>query len=276
MLPPSPADESLSDPVAEQFRFIELHLAFEGGVTNRQIREHFGVSQVQASRIIRRFRDTRPGQMEPLAGRGSYQRGPRFRWNEGAGAIGSYLATWQGGDKNAMVYRPNLDFTRVDPKIARPIVQSVLRGCGVDVLYRSMTHPDGQRRRLFPHAFAFAGRRWHMRALAEDVGEFRDFNIARVAEADLTDTVRPVAAQDVEWMTWVDMHIHAHPDLSWEQSKVIRDEFFAGTSGRIVRTRQAMQNYVLRELEVASDPASQKPPEYQLALYSVSPVSEQG
>lgn len=267
MAQPPSSDERTAQ-TAEQFRYITLMLAFEGAVTNRDLRKHFGVSQVQGSRIIRRYQDEHPGFMERGSGRGEYAPGPHFRCDPAEHPIGSYFQLRWSNEPDAWVYKPDLDFTKTNTEIAQALVRATQRRCAVDVVYRSMNHPTGRARRLFPHAFAYAGRRWHMRALDHELGEFRDFNIARVINAELLPDVEAPDSVDEDWAHWVEVTIRAHPDLNWDQVRMIRDEYFGGTAGRKLRIRKAMIRYVLRELEVAEDPKSQTPPEYHLALGS--------
>lgn len=257
----------------EQFRYITFMLAFEGVVTNRDLREYFAVSQVQSSRIIRRYQDEHRGFMERGSGRGEYVPGPRFQCDPAHYEIGGYFQLRWNDSPASWVYKPTIDLTKTNPEIAQVLIRATRQGCAADVVYRSMNHPCGKERRLFPHAFAYAGRRWHMRALDEELGEFRDFNIARVVKAQLAPQSNAPDIVDSEWAQWVEVTIKAHPDLNGDQVTMIRDEYFRGRAGRVIRVREAMLNYVLRELEVADDPSSQHPPEYQLAVSSKKPVA---
>ena len=72
-----------------------------------------------------------------------------------------------------------------------------------------------------------------------------------------------------DWEEIVHLQLRAHPKLSPAQEQLIRDEFFSGAAGRQVTTRRALIPYKLRELEVAENPETQQPPEYQLYLYRV-------
>ena len=129
-----------------------------------------------------------------------------------------------------------------------------------------MTHPDGITRVIHPLAFVFAGRRWHVRAFDEMSGEHRDFNLARIKQADNAPKSVPTPI-DSDWDDLVHLQLRPHPKLNPSQEQLIRDELFNGAAGRQVTTRRALITYILRELEVAENPDTQQPPDYQLYLY---------
>src|SRR3546814_8060113 len=57
-----------------------------------------------------------------------------------------------------------------------------------------------------------------------------------------------------------------YTDLSSEQVKAVRREYFNGTAARVLKVRRALAPYVVQDLRVATDPATQRPPEFLLMV----------
>lgn len=56
------------------------------------------------------------------------------------------------------------DLSVVAPETFAAVVQAMRKGIGLQLVYRSMNHPTGTDRLVFPHALVRVPRRWHMRA----------------------------------------------------------------------------------------------------------------
>ncbi|WP_257285472.1 WYL domain-containing protein [Endozoicomonas sp. SESOKO1] len=252
----------------QQFKFIELLLAYEGQITNQQIREKFGISSVQASRILASYREAYPRntQKQKGQGRGRYVPTARFTPEVTNLSVESYFKSAGTEFDNVLIEDIRQDFTIIPPPIFREIRKAVSTQSAVKILYRSMSHPGGAERIIHPHSFVFAGRRWHVRAFDEKSEEYRDFNLARIWKAESTSSDASPSI-DIEWEEKVQLELRPHPLLTPEQVQLIRDELFKGATGRRVTTRRALVRYVLRELEAAEDPETQIPPEYQVYLY---------
>ena len=156
----------------------------------------------------------------------------------------------------------------MDPALFRLLHQAVSNESAVKIVYRSMTRPDGYERTIHPVRFIFAGRRWHARAYDEESGEHRDFNLGRISTVESTGK-SDVTPNDKDWDKKIKLHLRAHPHLNAAQVRLICDEMFKGAVGRTVTTRKALLLYTLRELEIAVDVESQKPPDYQIYLHKL-------
>lgn len=252
---------------AEQFEFIELVLAYEGTVANQRLRERFDISGVQASRILASYRESFPDNLELKTGlkKGRYTPSETFQPAIAELSIDRYFAVARPVDADVPVEDIRQDFATVTPNVFRQFHIAIRQRSALQVEYRSMSHPEGLSRVLHPHAFVFAGRRWHVRAFDEHSEEHRDFNLSRIAKITETNKSRNTPP-DNEWEERVHLLIRPHPDLTTGQAQLIRDELFSGAAARQITTRKALTQYVLRDLEIAVDPASQRPPEFQLVL----------
>lgn len=251
-----------------QFEFIELVLAYEGLVTNQRLREQFDISNVQASRILASYREAYPQNISQLTGegRGRYAPTPRFAPAVATLSVDRYFHAASSTNVHIQMEDVRQDFTHVAPLTFRTIHSAMSTGSAVQIVYRSMNHPEGHERLIHPRAFVFAGRRWHVRAFDEVTEEHRDFNLARIRQVEYAQKTLETPT-DSNWEEYVHLLLRPHPLLNPAQEQLIRDELFKGATGRRVTTRRALISYVLRELEVAENPDVQRPPEYQLYLY---------
>lgn len=269
-----PHDEPSPPSHQAQFAFIELLLAFEGLVTNERLRLRFNVGNVQASRVLAAYREMFAENIELVRGegRGRYQPSPRFKAAVAELDLGEYLKQIGEDRTDGLFERVGRDMTRIEPRMFRTFNQAVRSGDAVRMTYRSMTHPKGVERVVHPKAFVYAGRRWHVRAYDWMRSEFRDFNLARVQTVQAAQHPEQ-PPDDEDWRVYVDVRLVAHPDLSSDQQRLIRDELFMGAVARVVRVRRALVRYLCRELEAAEDPTTQRPPDYQIHVSRIEPSS---
>ncbi len=252
----------------QQYEFIELVLAYEGLITNKRLQTQYDISGVQASRILASYRKAHPQNIMQLQGEGRGRYAPTARFSPEVAKLSLDIYYHNVAANSNFMQMEDLrqDFTHIDPKKFRPIFSAITTSLAIKILYRSMNHPEGLERIIHPRAFAFAGRRWHLRAYDELNDEHRDFNLARIWEVE-TVQKNVDTPKDLDWEDYVHLQIRPHPLLTPGQEQLIRDELFKGATGRTVTIRRALVNYVLRELEVANNPDEQRPPEYQLYLY---------
>jgi predicted DNA-binding transcriptional regulator YafY len=262
------------DRTETQYRFIEYVLAFEGTVSNRQLRDHFDVSNVQASRILSAYRQAHPDNIEKIRGHGAggglYGITPMFSAAHADIELANYLET-VSKDNAYPVERVNSDFTRIDPKQYRAIYNAIKNNGSLLVTYRSMSSPNGKERVIHPRTLVFAGRRWHVRAFDESSSQYRDFNLARFSSIAISQSII-IPPVDSSWDEKVQLLLEAHPDLSEPQKRLIRDELFEGAAGRYVTTRRALVPYVINDLEIAEDRAVHFPPKFQVHLKRIETV----
>ena len=244
----------------QQFEFIELVLAYEGLITNQRLREKFDISSVQASRVLASYRKAYPRNIDLLTGEGRGRYAPARRFDPAVTtlSIDRYFQVADQTSEHIQMEDVRQDFTQVDPQKFRTLHSAVSTKSAIQIIYRSMTHPDGITRVIHPLAFVFAGRRWHVRAFDEMSGEHRDFNLARIKQANNAPKSMSTPI-DSDWDELVHLQLRPHPKLNPSQEQLIRDELFNGAAGRQVTTRRALITYILRELEVAENPDTQQP-----------------
>jgi hypothetical protein len=255
---------------------LQTVLAWEGEITNTRIRELLDIKMVQASRTL-------AGLLEYVGDCWSrpHTNGPvQFHHSAIADTRGSpdhYLLAINrlskaGTNLDALgIYDARIDLSLISQKIFASIVQAIRRKEGLEICYRSMTHPKGQTRIVFPHAIVRAPRRWHMRAWCTQRQEFRDFVLGRMLSATPLNVATPQSQeQDSDWNGLEEMVIIPHPDLSPDQQDMIAEEFFPGSRSLRLRIRKCLKLYVIQDLQLATDPERDLPPQYQLCLVGAS------
>lgn len=260
-------EKELPSQKSDRLRLMRGILAWEGSIGNTRVRELFGVGLIQASRMLREFRDNMANAVE-TATRTRLVVACRPKDLKVDVSLEEYLAVAKNSEANrAVLVDHRIDMTRIPPHIFAMLRQAALTGAGVQIVYASMANPIPSPRTIFPHTLIQVGRRWHVRAWCEKREEFRDFNLGRIRDAKPIASKTPRAkADDAEWNRTLQLHFIPHRELSPDQQMMIREEFFRGTSGHRLTVRACMAKYVIQDLRAAIAPKTQLPPEFQLEV----------
>ncbi len=133
----------------------------------------------------------------------------------------------------------------VAPYILKRIVRALKEGKAINIQYQSMSRPSPVWRWISPHAFAFDGFRWHIRAYCELVSDFKDFILGRILDAQNVKASKVNPANDYNWNQFVTLKIAAHPDLTPDQRKIIEKEYNMIDGVAQLEVRVAFIYYVL-------------------------------
>ena len=118
------------------------------------------------------------------------------------------------------------------------------------MLYQSMRRPSPMARWIAPHALAFDGLRWHVRAWCHENGEFRDFVVSRVQRVDAARQARITADADQWWNTYVDIRLRPRSTLTEAQKFAIQSDYGMTDDLLTLRCRKALAFYLLRQLQL--------------------------
>lgn len=250
-----------------RLRDLETVLRWEGRLDNARVRQICGVQPVWASRLIAELMETLGSKVKRAT-----SHAPLF-WAGSARADAQsspddYLRVMLASPgRPAWLEDARLELGAAPRQVFAEVVQAVQQQVGLRITYRSMNHPQGSARVIFPHSLVRAPRRWHVRAWCAENQDYRDFTIGRIARADLLEEPSTHPAQaDQAWCRMESLTLVPHPELTAEQQQLIALENFAGKPSRDLTTRACLMEYVLQDLRVAVDPQSQRPPQYQIAL----------
>lgn len=256
----------MSDSSSSRLDEIETVLYWEGQIDNARIRELLGVKTVWASRLLAelivrmkgkvlRPRKHGPVILEEHLARKRSSPTPYLK------ILGrSPLSPSQWTDAR-------IDLTTVCPAVFSAVHRAIELGVGIRISYRSMSNPKGSARVVYPHTVVRAPRRLHLRGWCAQSQDFRDFVLARIQSAAVTDDPAPhSAAADMAWNRDVELTLVPHPALTPDQQTLIADEFFPGARARKLRVKEALAGYVVQDLRLATNLENHRPPEYQLFL----------
>ena len=249
-----------------RLEFIDFRLQWEGRVNRSDLVDFFHISVPQASLDFARYFKAAPHNARYDHGAKSYVASSNFSPIASLASSERYLREVFGllsgtapRELSYLGWMPPVDTARFPQRqVQEPLLSRILRAIrgrrALTVEYQSMSRPEPTRRTLSPHAIAYDGFRWHIRAFCHQHADFRDFVFARVL------TVAGEAASDVEpaadraWHTSVQLVLAPHPELTHGQKRVIELDY-GMTDGRlVVHTRRALLFYLLQHLGLDPKP----------------------
>ena len=276
------------DTPQQRHHLLAALIIWEGRLSNKRVRDIFGIGLVRASQWIRAFREEHPGWLtfenktKSYVVSGTVYR-PRQHGLGGqelpAATLDSYLnlvglptsAKDEQSDQTLWAAFP--DLSPPDPKIFSALSDAIRGKRVVTITYRSMREPQPHVRTLSPHSIVRAGRRWHVRAFCLESDGFRDYALRRIVEVkQQQQAATHVANDDEAWMTMVPVRLVAHPQLTIEQQNLIRFEYFGNTAARVDTCRGALVAYFIQDVRAALNPENQQPPDYQLLVDNFNEV----
>lgn len=162
----------------------------------------------------------------------------------------------------------------VDPVKLRKVLDVIRTGSAIHVEYQSLSRPDPLWRWLTPHALAFDGFRWHVRAWCHTRNRFQDFLFARMLSLDETRPDQINAEYDVEWQRFLTFRIGPHPDLGKAARKAIELDYGMQQGEISVETRISLSFYLERRLGLDFKPEEVRPERQQIILLNRKEVDE--
>jgi hypothetical protein len=266
-------------PSADRVADLETVLLWEGEIDNHRIRELLGVQAVWASRLMGALRKRVGDRAARSTAHAPLRLTPGQQDREKRQSLDDYLRIVVGSESlvshDPLIEDARRDLSVVAPETFAAVVQAIRKGIGLQIVYRSMNHPTGTDRLVFPHALVRAPRRWHMRAWCTERRDFRDFTLGRLAKARLVESPAPARrSDDKDWNEIATVTIVAHPDLTVEQQRMIAAEYFPGASARQLSVRRCLVGYIVQDLRLATNPSKHKPPEFQLLLSNAQKLGD--
>ncbi len=277
------ADEvKLKHSIEERFAFVEFRLFWHGRINRADLVRRFGVSPTQASQDFKLYSGLLQDNIQYDGVEKAYLRGQHFSPCYADLSAESYLSPLLSISSGLLKpedapQRVIPDFhispnpsRGVDPFTLRSVVRAVDYGEALEVYYQSMSSPEPAWRWIEPHAFAYDGFRWHVRAFCWRDGIFKDFLLSRILESrrGASDVaVKSSGDQDIEFGTEVTLIIGPHPELSPSQQKVIRLDYGMNENNfSEIKVKRSMLYYALKRLGLDTDPAARSPQDQQIVL----------
>ena len=251
--------------IKQRLEFIEFRLFWEGTINRKDLTDAFGVSVPQASADIKKYKQSAPGNIYYDKRQKKYLVSSKFEPVLGSINAHKYLSNLSmlsegliKADATFMGYIPEFSvvpsFERtIDPYILKKIVRALKEKKAINIQYQSMSRPSPVWRWISPHAFAFDGFRWHVRAYCELTEDFRDFILGRIIDVQNVKASKRSPSDDYKWNHFLILRIGPHPDLTPEQRKIIEKEYKMENGIAQIKVRVAFAYYFLLNFRVEED-----------------------
>lgn len=246
--------------VEKRLEFIDFRLYWEGQINRVDIMDRFGVSVPQASKDLSLYQESAPKNLDYDHRVKKYFAARTFKPAFLDPDSEAYL--WQmRDDVSAMsgidgAWLPDLpphDIVRmprrnVAPETLREMVSAIRREKAAEIFYQSMSSEEPAWRAISPHAFAFDGLRWHVRAFCHRRQKHRDFLLSRVQDIRESDESPVSGAQDTVWNEIFTVTLKPHPKLSKSQAQAVARDYNMQDMRLGVPVRLALLYYFLRRM----------------------------
>ncbi len=263
-----------------RFEFIEWKLFWDGALNRSDLEDVFEISTPQASIDLRHYRELAAENIEYDATEKSFKPSARIKPTFLKISADRLLLQLRALLTGALPRReiwfrdvPPIDMApdivrHVDPNCLRQILEAIRTKRSVEVRYQSLT--NSRVRQIAPHALAFDGYRWHIRAWACDRGDFRDFVLTRIDRIEPGTSADFDPADDVEWNTVCKLDLRPHPGLTEEQAVAIERDYAMNKGKRIIDVRLSMAYYFIMRMNL--DLKDLPPPRAQICLHNLDEI----
>lgn len=241
-----------------RFSFIEARLLWAGGLTANDLAAAFGIARQNAQQSITTYARRHPGQLK-------YDRHQRrqvptdaFEVRYIRDDVGRFLDYQRAVAHTALFYDEpdwaDLPFTDAD-RFTHPLYDKDAARTALSALRRRMIVVIGywamrgaRTRRISPHHLVYADGRYHLRAYCLETEKFRDFAIARIVTAKLSDEPWISEADDKEWHERIDLEFEINPQLDDDAKAALEKDYMtAGASTLVIKgARRAIAYYIER------------------------------
>ena len=276
----------LKHSVEERFAFVEFRVFWHGRINRADLIQRFGVSPTQASQDFKLYAELMPENLVYDGVEKAYLCGQNFVPRYADLSAESYLTpllSISSGllqpEDSLLRSVPNFHVSPnpsrgVNPLVLRRVVRAVDNAEAIEIRYQSMSSPEPSWRWIEPHAFAYDGFRWHVRAFCQNDRVFKDFLLSRIVEVGGQGPVTAEPSADEAWHTEVVLEIGPHPDLSDNQRRAIEMDYGMEEGRAQIAVRRALLFYALKRLGLDTDPAARRPQDQQIILLNKSVVLE--
>jgi predicted DNA-binding transcriptional regulator YafY len=257
---------------------IEERLFWIGEVNRNDLVQRFGVSMSQASADIARYLALQPQGVGYDRSAKRYVADETFRpvlgMPDAARLLGQLRLVDAGllavadtslGEAPPFAATP-VPERAVDPFVLRALMRAIRSRTAVSARYQSMSRPEPLRRVIEPHALAYDGFRWHVRAHDRESGEFRDFVIGRILAPRAAGPALANAASDAAWHSFVVLQIAPHPGLTAAQARAVAHDYGIRGASAPIRVRRSLLYYALKRLGLDVPPDTRPPHEQHIVL----------
>ena len=194
-----------------RLEFIDFRLYWEGRVNRSDLIEFFGISVPQASLDLAKYQEMAPTNAIYDRTEKAYLAAENFSpvvtGHEADPYLNQLLALDWGmlqADSAYFGWTPPVAAVKAPARTLkasdlRVVLRAIKSRRTVRMTYQSMNQPLPTERTISPHAIAFDGSRWHIRAYCHQREDYRDFVFARILDTSLADTSSIDPETDAVW-----------------------------------------------------------------------------
>jgi predicted DNA-binding transcriptional regulator YafY len=261
--------------IEKRLEFIDFQLYWNGQINRSDIMEKFSVSVPQASKDISLYREAAPKNLEYNASEKYYYTSKSFKpvfFEPDAYAYLMLLRddvnAFTGADGIGLAALPEHDTLplprrNINPETLRSVLAAVNEKKALNIFYQSMSSDDPAWRSISPHAFAYDGLRWHVRAYCHNNHIYKDFLLPRILKVgESKETEKPDHADGV-WNEIFTVMLKPHPKLSESQAKAVAQDYNMNKAQVRVEVRLALLYYFLKRLNLDDFEAEKRKPREQ-------------
>ncbi len=256
-------DYNLKWEIQQRLAAIEAALLWKGRINRRDLKQLFGIGEIQAAKDFSKYHELFPNNMVYDRVLKAYVPTDSFKPQLLKGTSEEFfrlLLSVPPSRPDATIVLlstlPSVEIVSAGERSYKNNTLQILNQAICDrlkivVQYQSMSTELEADLILSPHALVYNGFRWHIRAYSEKHEEYRDFLLARICSISPTQDIAVQDARSDElWNKMVDITILPHPGLSPSQSRVIENDYgmVQGVYKHI--TRGALVGYFLQLMRV--------------------------
>ncbi len=248
-----------------RLEFIEFRLLWEGKINRAELVDFFGISIQQASLDLAQYMELAPGNLEYDRSNKVYKAKRNlnlvFTQADSRTFLDQLSRPTAGTLTNPLSFMrsiPPYDVVRyptrsIQPGILMRVIWAIRDGEDIDISYQSMRRPAATRRWIAPHAIAFDGSRWHVRAWCHENKDFRDFVFARIQQVRDARKTEIDPQSDLRWHSLATVTLRARSGLTAGQRLAVETEFGMQDGVLKISMREALIFYFVRHLRLDGD-----------------------
>lgn len=261
--------------IKKRMEFIETRLFWEGAISRRDLTEHFGISNPQASKDIKQYIKLAPDNIHYDNSAKKYLAPEKFYPRLTTPSCESYFSDLlvSKTPNNSFICGkiPPYDIipipTRItDPNVLRAILKAIKNSAKIGIEYQSMSRPNPIFRYIAPHTLVNDGFRWHIRAYCRKKEDYRDFNLSRIIRCEEMKETVIDHSNDLLWHSYIRLKLIPHPKLNRNQQKCIEHEYGMVDGECELNTRAAFVFYLEKNLKLSQNSEGKSPNRYQIVL----------
>ncbi len=250
----------------QRLRFIENCAWWKGVINRTDVVDYFGISMAQASSDIQSYLEVNPDCVIYNLRLKRYETADDMRCRLAPPNLAEGVALFLGGGYNALCgggaasSEPTAGVSVFLPPsgggievVERRAFLAIVNGYRIRMRYMDPETEEEDWRRIRPHAIAFNGRTWHLRAWCERSDDYLDFALNRVLEIEWAREIMGLPRPDEEWDEWITLKVRARKGLDPKRKRTAEVEYGLPKGGLKLNVRKAMEPYVRERLGLAQE-----------------------